>query len=690
MDLQILTGDFETYYDREYSLRNMTPVEYICDPRFEAIGCSFRLDRVSLPLPAPPQPPHLPWFDAKARWIDGPDLPVIFQKIDWSRTAFMSHNIGFDGAILAWRYGIVPALYIDTLGMARAALPDAKGASLEKVLTHIGAPPKGDALAAAAGMRLEDIKRNPRYYQEYKTYANRDCDGCAWIFRYLAHAFSGTQGVGTIHAFEEFLQMDAVARMAILPQFCLDMSVLVEHQRSTQVQKAMLLRRLRDSAILDPDNPKSDLLSNERFAEVLRKLGVEPPTKISFKTGKQTYAFSKTDPEFMELADDEDPLVQAAVAARLGFKSTLEETRTKRFLAIANINWPHDSNESVIPAVRINHGVNGQPIFPRRMPFPLRYSGAHTHRLSGEWLLNLQNLGRKSKLREALIAPPGYLIVSADASQIEARIVSWLAGCAKLVNAFANKEDVYSTFASIVYDYLVNKKDHPGERFVGKTGVLGLGFGMGAFKFVLTCLNQGRNQGLPLELCRIPHELGERVVKLYRTEYREVPDYWSAQTQVIHMLANRVSGSLGVLLIDGPDQSVILPNGMRLYYRNMHSELLPVPGSTDMRQQWVFDYGREKKFTFGGKMTENAVQALARIITMNAAARIRKLGRVGSWKPHNLAGQIHDQLIYLAPKEVADDLLALVIEEMSRPLDWFATLPLDAEGGVGENLMEIK
>ncbi len=689
MHLKILTGDFETFYSDDYSLRKMTPVEYICDPRFECLGGSFRMDEFTLPVDKPPSPYTPSDFDAKARWVDGRNVTKLFEKVDWTKTAFMSHNIGFDGAILAWRYGIVPALYIDTLGMGRAMLPEAKGASLEKALIAIGAPPKGDEIANAKGMRLADLERHPSFYTRFQRYASRDCDGALWLFRHLAHGFAGTLGVGTIHKSEEFLLMDAVARMTILPQFILDRDVLHAHHTNTVKQKVALLDKLKGSAILDPDNPKGDLMSNARFADVLRKLGVEPPTKISFKTGKQTFAFSKTDPAFMELMDDEDPLVQACVAARLGYKSTLEETRTQRFLNISDLTWPPQSDSTVAESLRVNTSVTGQPLSPRRMPFPLRYSGAHTHRLSGEWSLNLQNLGRKSQLRASLAAPPGYKIVSADASQIEARIVSWLAGCAALVNAFEDKEDVYSTFASLVYGYLVNKKDHPGERFVGKTAVLGLGFGMGWAKFILTCLNQGRAQGLPREMCVIPEALGRKTVETYRTSYHEVPSYWRAMDQVIEMLANRVSGVLGPILIDGPNQSLILPNGMRLYYHNMRSEIVPgLDGKP--RQQWLFDYGRETKYTFGGKMTENVVQALARIITMNAAARIRRKAQIGDWRPRHLAGQIHDQLIYVVPDEVAHDFRDLVVAEMSARLDWFKSLPLAAEGEIGQNLLEAK
>jgi hypothetical protein len=960
MDLSILTLDFETYYTDEYSLRRMTTIQYICDARFEATGAAARVDKVSLPYQN-----EIKTFGAKSRWIEGPDLPKLFARVDWSRTALMSHNIDFDGAILAWRYGITPALYIDTLGMSRAAAPHAGRAALDAVLKYLGAPEKGDALAAAKGYRLKDLKANPAYYETYKRYAERDCDGCFWIFEALAHYFSGVSSVSTFHKNEEFFMMDAVARMTLLPQLSANRAVLTEHFNDVRAKKEKLIDRMRNKGILDPDNPRSTFMSNELFANLLRALNVEPPTKISLATGKEAYAFSKQDKEFTDLLEHEDALVQAAVAARLGVKSTLEETRSQRFIDLSLTQWPVESDRTASPAL-----LKGAEIIPARMPFPLKYSGAHTHRLSGAMSLNLQNLGRKSRLREALIAPPGHKIVSADASQIEARIVSWLAGCDLIVEAFRAKEDVYSTMATDVYGFPVNKHDNPGERFVGKTClgprtrvltkrgwvpiiqvsendqlwdgvewvghcgvsfmgvkqticlsgleltkdheilteptrwepalnvltnatvfasalalatsslsaikndshrqeslgggllcagavdatpnvltqllaceqggqqrvmrapnerlqisaggninppsqttyievgfstdslqlypgaitpqtktsnttasaeyecatngeptiplfsgmrrlyrdgtslvetwtesittedtsqetsgsqrdqktpqtngvsltwnpvfdilnsgsrnrftvltndgplivhncILGLGFGMGRPKFKETCRVQGRAQGLPPEMYMISDELADRAVKTYRSKLHEIPAYWKIQEKAIEYLAHRQSLELGVLYVDGPSQSIILPNGMRLWYTNMRKIITTRPGELP-REQWAFDYGKITKYTFGGKQTENCVQALARIITMNAATRIRKYGRIGSWRPRNLAGQIHDQLIYVAPDEYAKDLLALVIEEMSKTLDWFSTLPLDAEGGIGNNLLEIK
>ena len=186
---------------------------------------------------------------------------------------------------------------------------------------------------------------------------------------------------------------------------------------------------------------------------------VEPPMKISPATGKETYALAKNDDEFKALAEHPDVRVQSLVAARLGAKSTLEETRTERFIAIAK------------------RGL---------MPVPLKYYAAHTGRWGGSDNLNLQNLPSRGenggKLKKAIIAPEGYVMIDADSSQIEARVLAWLAGQDDLVKDFKNGVDVYKAMASKIYNKNVEEVTKE-ERFVGKTTILGAGYGMGSQKF---------------------------------------------------------------------------------------------------------------------------------------------------------------------------------------------------------------
>lgn len=657
-----LVVDFESFYARDYSLAKMTPLEYITDRRFELIGASLRTD--DHPIGAGSDALSRP-FTRKAKWVDAYTLPGIIARIPWERVIMVSHNIAFDGALLAWRFGKVPALYMDTLGMSRALVyPYTGSASLEKVAEYLGLPPKQkDVIVNALGWRRSDFEESERqgkpYYPAYRAYCEHDSDLCAGILDRLAPQMPP----------DEIVMMDMVARMAILPQFSLNRDVLTTHLKNVQDTKAKLLERLEEQGIL-----KGDLMSDQRLAGILKNLGVDPPTKISARTQQEQFAFAKTDKEFTALQEHEDPIVQALVAARLGVKTTIEETRTERFIACAEVEWPADAR-SAFPAPALAMGA-------RPMCFPLKYSGAHTHRLSGDWKLNLQNLGRTSKLRLALEAPPGFEVVSADASQIEARVVCWLAGALRVLSDFRNKNDPYLRLAERIYGVAVgsmNKKDHAGERFVGKTGVLGLGFGMGRDKFIVTCWNQGR--------VVLDPAIASRSVQAYRQDYApEVPELWKRGERLIDaMIADRRE-AVGPIHTVG--KRLFLPNGMWLHYNNLRRELRPAPwGRGEMTQQALFEYGRETKYLFGGKIVENMVQALARIITMSAALRIRRKYR----NHYALALQVHDQLGYVLPIGTGRSFLdEVLIPEMRTPLEWCPDLPLDAEGAVGPNLLEAK
>ena len=154
------------------------------------------------------------------------------------------------------------------------------------------------------------------------------------------------------------------------------------------------------------------------------------------------------------------PQFQHVWDARKAVKSRIAETRAQRF-----IDATHDDGTISVP---------------------LRYYAAHTGRFGGTEKINMQNMPRNSELRKALCAPPGHLVFVADLSNIEARMLAWLADEDDLLAQFAAGDDIYSNLATEIYGRPINKHDDPTERFVGKTAVLGLGYGMGANKFRAT------------------------------------------------------------------------------------------------------------------------------------------------------------------------------------------------------------
>jgi DNA polymerase I-like protein with 3'-5' exonuclease and polymerase domains len=600
--------DFETYWSDDYTLKKMTPVEYIADPRFEALGCAFVEE-----------------YGPKT-WVDGPDIPKFLKRYDWSDVFAIAHNSLFDMLILSLQYDTVPGFYGDTLSMARNwyshKLPSL---SLAGLAQHFKLPAKWDTVNRTKGVNYQQLRQQPELYKEVKAYALDDTIKCRAIFNGMfEEGFPAT----------ELPVIDMVVRMVTQPKFELDQTVLAEHLHAVKAKKQQLL----DACYMEE---KSSLMSDPQLAAKLLFLGVNPiPTKISKRTGKEQYAFAKTDKEFTDLLEHETPMVQAIVAARLGHKSTLEETRTERLTTIARL--------------------------VERLPVPLNYSGAHTHRFSGGWKINLQNLPNDSQLRYALKAPKGHLVVSVDASQIEARINATMAGEHRLIDAFRQGRDVYAEFAETIYGYEIDKHKHKIERFVGKTGILSLGYGSSWPVFQNMCRNKGD--------VRLTDSEATSIVMIYRQNFPRIVANWArAQKDILPQLRDIPSGFSAQIW----DPVVVwrnalhLPNGCRLQYRDLRHVQI------GDKFEWHFWRGNREQKIYGAKLVENVVQALAFVHIMEVAKRV--LDRTGIYPAH----QVHDELIYIVKEEDADMLMRLVIDEMSKSPKWMPHVPLAAEGHVG-------
>lgn len=652
--MAIVTIDFETTYDQQYSLSKMSEVAYILDPRFQVIMCSVKVD-------------HNP----TEVFIGHKDVARKLGSLDWSRCALLAHNTRFDGAILAWHYGIEPAMWLDTLSMARATTHWVMGrSSLAKVSEYLGLPPKGDEVVRAIGKRLENFL--PHELDAYASYCARDCDNCREIFDRLRPLFPG----------DELRLIDLILRMFITPQVKLNPHTLAEHLHDVQAQQAQIMAQV---AHIDP----ATFSSNQKFAALLESRGVDVPRKISPTTGDETYALAKNDRAFKELCADQDqPLeIQALLAARINSKSTLEETRTRKLLDLSLMEWPS--------APSLRNTLSDDPELLRAMashnlagargagwgPVPLKYYGARPGRLSGDGGTNWQNFKRGSKIREGIEAPPGYRIVHRDASQIEARMVAFLARCHKLLDAFAQGRDVYSEFATEVYQRLVTKADNL-ERFVGKTGILGLGYSCGweRFRHMLFIGNGGISHN-------IDEEEAKRIVYHYRRTYPEIPQLWAAGEIILNRVialsrsARRrsvVNDTFFVETIIKPGfDSLWWPNGMCIAYPNIRYERDPSQNS----MQIVYDdpYGGWRKI-YGGKVTENISQALARIVVTDSAVRIYDLtGR------HPFLST-HDSLDYCVPESEADWWNTELERQFAIRPQWGPDLPLASEGGWGRTL----
>jgi DNA polymerase len=601
--MTVLTVDFETYYSQQFSLSKITTEEYVRDSRFEAIGVSVKVDE------APAE-----WFSGtKAqtkRWLD---------KFDWANGIAVAHNAMFDMAILNWVFDIRPKRIVDTLSMLRALDGPDAGNSLAKAAERYGLGVKGNEVVNAMGKGRLDFTAEE--LERYGEYCINDTELTYELFKRIGEGFPPI----------EFRLIDLTIRMFTEPSLVLDKQVLTDHLANVQAQKEALMAKL--------NYDKADLMSNPKLAELLIFHGVVPPTKISPTTGKETHAFAKNDEAFKELLEHEDPMVQAIVAARLGVKSTLEETRTERFIKIAE------------------RGT---------LPVPLRYYAAHTGRWGGDDKVNLQNLPRKSPLKKAMLAPEGYAFIDCDSSQIEARTLAWLAGQDDLVDAFDAGEDVYKIMASRIYGVPVDEVTD-GQRFVGKTTILGCGYGMGAAKFKAQLLTFG----VDMELAEC-----KRIIEVYRETYPMIPKLWrQAGSALDAMTSNQTAplGRDGVLTVCGAD-GIKLPNGLSIKYPNLRNVRTP-EGKTEM----VYDQKKGKAVIpnriYGGKAVENICQALARIVIGEQMLMVARRYRV--------VMTVHDAVGVLAPASSRDEARKFVEECMRIRPKWAAALPLNCESKMG-------
>lgn len=610
MILDLLTLDFETFYSQDFGFSRLTTEEYVRGDQFEVIGVAVKVN------------------DAPSEWFSGSKDEVAewLSQFDWDNSFALAHNTQFDGAILSWHFGIKPKVLLDTLSMLRAVDGSEVGNSLAVAAERYGLGAKGTEVLDAKGKRRADFTSVE--LARYGEYCKNDVELTYKLFEIISKHFSKN----------EIRLMDLTLRMFTEPSLELDLPLLEQHLVTVCETKEKLI----SAACAD----RTVLMSNQKFAARLLELGVVAPTKISPTTKQLTLALAKNDEGFKELANHWDERVQALVAARTGTKSTLEETRTERFISIAK------------------RGT---------LPVPLRYYAAHTGRWGGDDKLNLQNLPRKSMLKQAIVAPKGYLIVDADSSQIEARIVAWLAGQNDLVTEFAEGRDVYKLMASKLYMKPVSEITDS-ERFVGKTTILGAGYGMGWRKFQAQLLTFG--VGLDDDVCKF-------ILNKYRESFPFIPNLWDEGNNLLTALVSDVikTTTFGVqpqavsLL---PAIGLDLPSGLVLRYPNLR--VTEVPTVNSHRYEFLYDTRKGPVRIYGGKVVENVCQALARCVIGEQMLRVAKRYKV--------VLTVHDAIACIVREEERNEAIKYMDECLRWRPEWAKTLPLACEIGVGKNYAE--
>lgn len=672
---RLVTLDFETYYDQDYTLSKLSTSEYVRDKRFKAQMVGIKVGGKTTKI------------------VTGARIATELRKIPWQTHSLLAHHAQFDGFILSHHYKIHPKKIYCTLSMARGLHSNEIGAGLDEVSKFYGGGGK------TAGV-LENTKGvlnwSPALIKSAGIYCANDVDECYRIFREMLPKMPR----------DEIDLIDLTCRMFTSPVLRLNIPrVQAELERELKERELTMLAVLKLIDQNDPDLMKGwkkaekeltgverDLMivkkavgSNEKFAELLRRAGVEPPRKISkawMKTpvherqdeDKYSYAFAKDDLDFINLPDDVDTLsvglnltkkksamelamrqsiLRGLVDCRLAVKSTTNITRAQRFLTA---------------------GANGMPL-----PAYYAYARAHTLRWGGGDKRNMQNLTRGGELRLSIEAPPGHQICVADSGQIEARVNAWLWDQTDLLDAFRSADtwdkskgvargidrDAYCQFGDAIYGREITTEDKT-ERFVGKVCVLGLGFQMGAPKLQLT-LAKGALGGPPvyftIDECH-------KIVNKYRSKNHKIAAGWEICKRIIDDMACGRSGTHKCLRWE--KETLYLPNGLALKYPDLRKAV-----NERGWDEWSYQSGDVRKKIYGGLLCENIVQALARIIVgVQMLAISRKAPVVMT---------THDEVVALAKTAAAQRTQDFMIQTMRTAPAWCADIPLNAEGGFAPN-----
>jgi hypothetical protein len=646
MKLMPVFIDFESFWSTDHTLSKMTPTEYVMSPKTEII--SMAIKHAQYPTDV---------------WFGEDKIRHVLSKLDWSDKMVIGHNMsGFDALILKWRFGVSPAMWGCTAAMARSRYAKTCGVSLAKLVEELGVGKKDNtALLNTKGRYLKDF--SPAEIGAMREYNKADTEQCAALFKALSAGFPKS----------ELIQIHLTTEMLVNPQFELDTAMVETALSVERSNKHKALLELAKLLRVDAESPgdmdwsdedevaefvRSEMASAARFAKLLGSCGVEVPMKVSpTNPDKMTPALAKTDEPFLKLQDHPSELVALAARTRLSVKSTLLETRLEAFLKAA--------------------GACGG-----KLPVPLKYAGADTTgRWSGEQY-NMQNLPRinpskpktSDALRNSLKAPKGHKIIVADLSGIELRVNHFLwkvPSSMALFNADPEKADLYKDFASSLYNVGVNEVDK-GQRQVGKVAHLGLGFGAGPTTF----------QKVAKLMAGIELSDGEcvNVVGKWREEYAPIVAGWKEFQRALTDIScgnKRPIDPWGMCVTE--HQAVLLPSGRRIHYPALHKEL-----DDSNRTEWWYGIGRHRARIYAGKGVENLVQALARDVMADIAAR---LYRKYKYVPALL---VHDEYVIVRPSAEADDVLAAINEEMRTPPKWWPELVLWSEGDVGDSYGSCK
>lgn len=683
--MNILTLDFETYYDSEVSLRKLTTIEYIMHPQFQPILMAYSLN------------------DEPERCAVGfKQIDEVLRQYDWDNLAVCCHNTAFDATILRERFGYVAARYIDTMSLCRSTGGHVfEGASLKAVanlLQRLGyhTPLKGVEVTNALGKRL--------YEQDGAFYLEKpNADGSQppislqaqqALRNYIAYCIDDVKLAKAALMYfaplvtkDEMKYQDMILKCYVKPSMYLNLKTIQDEIKRVDARDEARARDFATAHGMTLAELRAVCRSAPRFTEFLESKGGRQkskmgehgaalfyiPERYSEKKGVVEPCYSKSFADMMDMCEYEDPDIAELFNIKLALTSSIEKSRAQRFEAIAKLN--------------------------RGFGFPYVVSGAHTHRLGGAGGLNVQNLssgrkeGQSGALKQSIVAPPGFKIIAADSSQIELRTGSWVADDQRTLNLFRNGEDPYSHQASIIYGgdpAEIKKLAKAGvepysnlQRPVGKSSLLSCIYGTGKVGF----MNYLKVNGISLT-----EDECSDIVNAYRNSHPEIVNFWRRCDEVLHAMMAGGSGYFGgpdgrLFYYDGGRKvhgetvpGVRLPDGNWLNYARLCRKTRDNPDSTSSTSYayWGIKEGKARWiYTWGSKFFENLIQALAFAIMKWQALLINDR--------YQIALNTHDEWGICVHQSDVEQAQAWVEKCMRTNPPWAQGLPLDCESGVADN-----
>lgn len=664
----VLILDFETYYDKEYSLSKMSTVEYVCDRRFEFTGLGIQInDTTPVFIPGP----KVPWAIKRLKKKFGRGL---------HNCTVVAKNCKFDFLILAEKFNLYPPYPIDIDDLARYYDSRIKH-RLKDLAKRFKLPPKGKT-SQFLGQYWDQMD-----HEAMKKYCLRDIEDEKSLLDILLPYIDNP-------AFELALARHTL-NLYLNPMLKLDSILAIQIRDGMSKELQFDLETV--SWILDYSTKKKKtveeiLRARSIFPRILQDVLPEGET-VPVKRGQ-----GKT---------NKDKLIPALAKDDEGFQLLLahpdEKVRNLCKAKAACTSWPlHQS--------KVGHMINQTKLSDGKLRIPLKYYGAHTGRWSGTEKWNPLNLGGKgrgkpihpliSQVRGTIMAPDGYTLLINDSRQIEARELAWIAGQNDLVEDFANGYDPYSKLATKVFGERVwnptkeEKKTSEGKiadirRGFGKDAILGCGYGMGTNTFFTRCRQNETIRPL-FDSGEYDWDFVNGLIKTYRRTYKSIPKFWNDIEKCFRIVTKYPDKTISYF-IDKPDVTLhehipksgaIIRNAILTFWNENGTTIIQLPSG----RRLFYHHAKcnsdgkisdEHAGLWGGALTENVIQAICRDLLCKWLFDCEEAGI-------KIVMHTYDELVGLVREDVAEEKLKEMTEIMRIGPDWAAGLPLDAEGMISK------